>query len=397
MNEQPSAAGYRCGFAAIVGRPNVGKSTLLNALLGQKLSIVSPKPQTTRHRILGILTRPAAQMIFVDTPGLHAGARRAMNRHMNRAALASLQDADVNVFVVEALRWTDEDQRVLDELRQAGAPDHPGAEQGRQGVPEGAAAAVHRGAGPARAFRRDRAAVGAEGQQRRAAARRPSPATCRESPPHFPEDQLTDRSKQFQAAEIVREKLTLRLRQELPYGMTVVIEQFKEEDGRLLINAVIWVERSGQKAIVIGNGGEQLKEVGRAARLEMVELFKLPGAPGVVGEGEGKLVGQRDRSAAAGLRDVSDPRRVQLQPAFVLHHRPYRDTSRILELFTRDHGRVSVFARGARSARKAGTALTSILQPFNRLLVSWSGRGEAGQLTGAEFDGAMSSLPPDRS
>ena len=121
MSEQP-AAGYRCGFAAIVGRPNVGKSTLLNALLGSKISIVSPKPQTTRHRILGILTRPAAQVIFVDTPGLHAGARRAMNRHMNRAALASLQDADVNVFVVEALTWTDEDQRVLDELVKQNRP-----------------------------------------------------------------------------------------------------------------------------------------------------------------------------------------------------------------------------------------------------------------------------------
>src|SRR4030095_11607818 len=114
VNER--AADHRCGFAAIVGRPNVGNSTLLNAMLGVKISIVSPKPQTTRHRILGILTRPEAQVIFVDTPGLHAGARRAMNRHMNRAALASLQDADVNVFVVEALRWTDEDQRVLDEL-----------------------------------------------------------------------------------------------------------------------------------------------------------------------------------------------------------------------------------------------------------------------------------------
>jgi GTP-binding protein Era len=121
VSEQP-AAGYRCGFAAIVGRPNVGKSTLLNALLGSKISIVSPKPQTTRHRILGILTRPTAQVIFVDTPGLHAGARRAMNRHMNRAALASLQDADVNVFVVEALRWTDEDQRVLDELVKQNRP-----------------------------------------------------------------------------------------------------------------------------------------------------------------------------------------------------------------------------------------------------------------------------------
>ena len=271
----PSGAGHRCGFAAIVGRPNVGKSTLLNALLGRKVSIVSPKPQTTRHRILGILTRPDAQVIFVDTPGLHAGARRAMNRHMNRAALASLQDADVNVFVVEALRWTDEDQRVLDELVKQDRP----------------IIAVLNKAD--KVFPKERLLPFIEELNRRAsfaevvplsALKRSNieqlPATIAaylpQSPSHFPEDQLTDRSDQFMAAEIVREKLTLRLRQELPYGLTVVLEQFKEEDGRLLINAVIWVERSGQKAIVIGNGGEQLKEVGRSARLEMVELFKRP-------------------------------------------------------------------------------------------------------------------------
>ncbi|HEY7640976.1 MAG TPA: GTPase Era [Steroidobacteraceae bacterium] len=269
------AAAHRCGFAAIVGRPNVGKSTLLNALLGRKISIVSPKPQTTRHRILGILTRPEAQVIFVDTPGLHAGARRAMNRHMNRAALASLQDADVNLFVVEALRWTEEDQRVLDELVKQNRP----------------IIAVLNKAD--KVFPKERLLPFIDELNRRAsfvevvplsALKRSNleqlPTTIArylpESPPHFPGDQLTDRSDQFQAAEIVREKLTLRLRQELPYGVTVIIEQFKEEEGRLLINAVIWVERSGQKAIVIGNAGEQLKEIGRAARLEMNELFKRP-------------------------------------------------------------------------------------------------------------------------
>ena len=278
MNEplnQQGTAGHRCGFAAIVGRPNVGKSTLLNALLGRKISIVSPKPQTTRHRILGILTRPEAQVIFVDTPGLHAGARRAMNRHMNRAALVSLQDADVNVFVVEALRWTDEDQRVLDELAKQNRPIILVLNKADK------------------VFPKERLLPFIEEMNRRAsfaevvplsALKRSNieqlPATIArylpQSPPHFPEDQLTDRSQEFQAAEIVREKLTLRLRQELPYGVTVVIEQFKEEEGRLLINAVIWVERSGQKAIVIGNAGEQLKEVGRAARIEMNELFKRP-------------------------------------------------------------------------------------------------------------------------
>jgi GTP-binding protein Era len=271
MNESE----HRCGFAAIVGRPNVGKSTLLNALLGQKVSIVSPKPQTTRHRILGILTQPAMQLVFVDTPGLHAGGRRAMNRHMNRAAIASLQDADINVFVVEALRWTEEDQRVLDELLKQGKP---------------IALVLNK---VDKVFPKERLLPFIEEMNRRATFAEIVPVSALKgnqleqlpamlakylpvSPPHFPADQLTDRSDTFQAAEIVREKLTMRLRQELPYGLTVTIEQFKEEDGRLLVNAVIWVERSGQKAIVIGHAGEQLKDVGRSARLEMTERFKLP-------------------------------------------------------------------------------------------------------------------------
>jgi GTP-binding protein Era len=270
-----SEVDYRCGFAAIVGRPNVGKSTLLNALLGRKISIVSPKPQTTRHRILGILTGPRAQVIFVDTPGLHASARRAMNRHMNRAALVSLQDADVNLFVVEALTWTEEDQLVLDELVKQGRP---------------IIAILNK---VDKVFPKERVLPFIEELQRRAQFVELVPLSALkhsridalpeliarylpQSPPHFPRDQVTDRSEQFQAAEIVREKLTLRLRQELPYGLTVALEQFKEEDGRLLVNAVIWVERSGQKAIVIGQGGEQLKEVGRSARIEMSELFRRP-------------------------------------------------------------------------------------------------------------------------
>lgn len=275
QSSAPATAAYRCGFAAIVGRPNVGKSTLLNALLGHKISIVTPKPQTTRHRILGILTRPFAQIVFVDTPGLHSGARRAMNRHMNRAALASLQDADVNVFVVEALRWTEEDQRVLDELKKQGRPMilvlnkvdkvFP-KERLLPFIDEMAHRASFEEIVPVSALK------GAQIDALPQVIARYLP----ESPPHFPADQITDRGLEFRAAEIVREKLTLRLRQELPYGLTVGIEQFKEEDGRLLINAVIWVERNGQKAIVIGHGGEQLKEVGRAARIEMSESFGKP-------------------------------------------------------------------------------------------------------------------------
>jgi GTPase len=273
--QSSQAADHRCGFAAIVGRPNVGKSTLLNALLGQKVSIVSPKPQTTRHRILGILTRPDAQVIFVDTPGLHSTARRAMNRQMNRAALASLQDADVNLLVVEALHWSDEDQRALDELTRQGRPiilviskvDKVQAKERLLPFIEELSRKAHFAEViPLSALK------GSNLAQLPALIAQHLP----HSPAHFPADQLTDRSQEFRAAEIVREKLTLRLHQELPYGLTVGIEQFKEEDGRLLVNAVIWVERSGQKAIVIGQAGEQLKEVGRSARIEMSNLFKRP-------------------------------------------------------------------------------------------------------------------------
>ena len=270
--ESETSKTHRCGFAAIVGRPNVGKSTLLNTLLGRKISIVSPKPQTTRHRILGILTREDAQIVFVDTPGIHSGAKRAMNRHMNRAALASLHDADVNVFVVEALVWTDEDRRVLAELTKLGRP---------------IVLVINK---TDKIFPKERLLPFIEELTKQASFGEIIPLSAMKgnnlaelpgviakhlpiSPPHFPPEQITDRSEQFQAAEIVREKLTWRLRQELPYGLTVALEQFKEEDGRLLINAVIWVERSGQKAIVIGQGGEQLKEVGRATRLEMSHLF----------------------------------------------------------------------------------------------------------------------------
>jgi GTP-binding protein Era len=262
----------RCGFVAIVGRPNVGKSTLLNALLGRKVSIVSPKPQTTRHRILGILNKPGLQIIFVDTPGLHSNERRAMNRYMNRAARASLSDADINLFVVEALAWTDEDAQALEYLKRGERPIVlvinkvdtvypkerllPFMEEMRRKTDFAAMV-------PLSGLKRD----GLEQLPDLLARHLPL------SPLHFPIEQVTDRSDQFQATEIIREKLTWRLNQELPYGITVQIERFVEEDGRLLINAIIWVERTGQKAIVIGQGGERLKEIGRAARLELKHIF----------------------------------------------------------------------------------------------------------------------------
>jgi len=275
--EQVAAAApedYRCGFAAIVGRPNVGKSTLLNALLRRKVSIVSPKPQTTRHRILGILTRPDAQIVFVDTPGIHITERRMMNRYMNRAALASLSDADVDLFVIDALTWTNEDQHVLDRIKESGHPIillvnkvdkvHP-KERLLPYMAEVTKKANFAAVVPIAGMKRINL------DQLPALIAKYLPL----SPPHFPQEQVTDRSDRFQTAEIIREKLTWRLRQELPYGLTVEIERFEEdeESGMLVINAVIWVERTGQKAIVIGEKGEGLKNVGRAARLELSKLL----------------------------------------------------------------------------------------------------------------------------
>lgn len=269
--------GYRCGFAALVGRPNAGKSTLLNALLKHKVSIVSPKPQTTRHRILGILTGGAAQIVFVDTPGIHTQERRMMNRYMNRSALASLADADVNLFVVEALQWDEDDQRVLDALVRGGKPivtlvNKVDKIQPKERLLPYLGELSRKG--------QFVEIIPISGLKRKNIDDLPQLIAKHLplSPPHFPEDQVTDRSPPFRAAEIIREKLTWRLRQELPYGLTVEIEQFKhdEESGKLLINAVIWVERAGQKPIVIGQGGEGLKEVGRSARLELSKLLGVP-------------------------------------------------------------------------------------------------------------------------
>ncbi len=277
MTEENAADNYRCGFAAIVGRPNVGKSTLLNALLRRKVSIVSPKPQTTRHRILGILTKDDAQIVFVDTPGIHTSERRVMNRYMNRSAHASLADADVIVFLVEALRWTDEDQFVLDSIKQTGHPlillvskvdKVQPKERLMPFLDEISRKAQFVEIVPISGMKR----INLELLPALIARQLPL------SPPHFPEDQVTDKSPQFMTAEIIREKLTWRLRQELPYGITVEIEryEFDKPSGKLLINAVIWVERDSQKAIVIGDGGEGLKGVGRAARLELAKMLGKP-------------------------------------------------------------------------------------------------------------------------
>ena len=266
---------FRCGFVAVVGRPNVGKSTLVKAMMGRKVSIVSAKPQTTRHRILAILTGEQEQIIFVDTPGLHRNAGRAMNRLMNRAAVSALADADLALFVIEATRWSEEDDDVLQRIKASKVPCiallnkidtvHP-----KERLLEAIDALSKRHDFveiiPVSARKRDNLEVLA-GSIR---------GFLPESPPLFPAEMQTDRSPEFHAAEVIRERLTIHLRDELPYGLTVQVEQYSQDRDRLTIHAVIWVERDSQKGIVVGKGGKMLKKIGQEARLALAKQLHGP-------------------------------------------------------------------------------------------------------------------------
>jgi GTP-binding protein Era len=259
---------FRAGFAALVGRPNVGKSTLLNALVGEKLSIVTSRPQTTRHRILGVLNRPGIQLAFVDTPGLHLGERRALNRAMNRTAAAALADADLVVFVVEALRFGAEDEAVLQRIRDAGRESIvvinkvDKVPQKDKLLPFTAELAAKHGFLDVVPISAEKG-VNLDRLIDVIAGRLP------ESPELFPPEQRTDRSVEFQIAETIREKLTMELVEELPYGIAVEIEKQEVVDEQLVIHAVIWVDREGQKPIVIGAKGSRLKRIGQKAREEL--------------------------------------------------------------------------------------------------------------------------------
>ena len=267
MDEQED--GFRCGFVAVVGRPNVGKSTLINAILGSKVSIVSPKPQTTRHRILGVYSQESFQAVFIDTPGLHRNASRAINRMMNRTASSALMDAEVVIFVSEAHSWKEEDQDVLNRLSRVDVPTLAVLNKVDQVKPKSALLATI----AEMSNRMDFAEIiplSARRQDNLEALLEVLPKYLPASPPLFPQDMVTDRSDLFQISELVREKLTLQLRDEVPYGLTVQIERFEDdEDGRAVVHAVIWVERDSQKGIVIGKGGAMLKEIGRSARLDI--------------------------------------------------------------------------------------------------------------------------------
>ncbi|MGD8576985.1 MAG: GTPase Era [Thiohalophilus sp.] len=263
---------YRCGYVALLGRPNVGKSTLMNHLIGQKLSITSRKPQTTRHRILGIKTTDQAQIIYVDTPGIHQKAKKAMNRFMNRTASAVIQDVQVVVFVIEALKWTAEDELVLSAISATSAPVILAVNKVDKLAEKGALLPFLQELGGKHDFA-DIVPVSAKSGTNLDQLEKAIIHHLDVSEPWYPEDQITDRNARFLAAEIVREKLMRNLGQELPYATTVEIEKFEETERLDRINALIWVERENQKSIVIGEQGERLKKVGQQARLDMQKLF----------------------------------------------------------------------------------------------------------------------------
>ena len=275
--EEVSAENFHCGFVAIVGRPNVGKSTLLNHLIGQKLSITSRKAQTTRHRITGVLTTDSAQFVFVDTPGFQTKHRNALNQAMNRSVTTTLADVDVILFVVEAGRFNAADEEVL-KLLPTTRPvllvinkmDELSDKRSMLPFVEGISKRFDFHA---------IVPVSAQKKLKLDVLMQVVEPLLPESGPFYDEDQITDRNERFLAAEIIREKIFRLLGDELPYAMTVEIEKFEEEvmprDGSELrrIHAAVLVDRDSQKAILIGKNGEKLKRIGTDARLDMEKLF----------------------------------------------------------------------------------------------------------------------------
>jgi len=262
----------KSGFVAIIGRPNVGKSTLLNALIGEKLSITSPKPQTTRWQILGIKTLTHAQIIYIDTPGLHQDHKRAMNRYLNRIASSVILDADVIVFMIDATRWHKEDELVLEKFKDADKPVILAINKIDLLDDKSVLLPLINNLKDKFPFSH-LIPICALQDKNTHELEEEIAKLLPEGPLLFPEDQLTDKTLNFQIAEIIREKLINITEEELPYTTTVEIEQYQPGEKFTEIGAIIWVERTGQKKIIIGKAGARLKKVGIEARREIEKLI----------------------------------------------------------------------------------------------------------------------------
>lgn len=261
-----------CGYVALIGRPNVGKSTLMNHLLKQKISITSRKPQTTRHRILGINTSEAGQIVYMDTPGMHGSDKRALNRYLNRTAESTMLGVDAVIWLIDGLSWHEYDEVIFKKLEEAGVPvilavNKVDKIKDKDAILTFFDEAQHRF--PFKHLVPISALKNSNLDQLETAVM----ALLPEGDLIYPEDQLTDRSERFLCAEIIREKLTRRLGDELPYALTVEIERFEEKPNITKIYALIWVEKLSQKNIVIGTDGEMLKKVGTDARRDMEKLL----------------------------------------------------------------------------------------------------------------------------
>lgn len=262
----------KCGYVALIGRPNVGKSTLMNHLLGQKISITSRKPQTTRHRILGINTSAAGQVIYLDTPGMHDGEKYALNRYLNRTADTTLQGVDVVVWLIDSIVWHDFDENIFKKLRNAGLPVILAVN--KIDKIKDKAAVLHFFEEAQKRFPfSEIMPISALKKTNLEQLEQVLLKLLPEADLIYPADQITDRPERFLCAEIVREKLTRRLGDELPYSITVEIERFEELPGISKIYAIIWVERISQKSIVIGAQGEMLKSIGSDARKDIERLL----------------------------------------------------------------------------------------------------------------------------
>lgn len=262
----------RCGYVAVIGRPNVGKSTLINQIVGEKVSIVTAKPQTTRHQILAIHTNSKGQILFIDTPGMHVGHKKALNKYMNRAAASAVLDVDLILFMVESLVWTKDDEQALNALQNNKTPvilvvNKSDLVKNKEKL----LPFVHN------IFQEydfsDIYYTSATKSKGIADLEEEIFKLLPESENYYQEDQLTDKSTKYLISELIREQLMLRLHQEIPYSLTVEVESYKDKGPIVHIHALIWTEREMQKNMIIGKHGETLKKVGSLARREIEALI----------------------------------------------------------------------------------------------------------------------------